>query len=116
MKDTTKDVKPKNEFFELIVQEVKKSNTTISQAELKRIVRATTTAMAEMVASGKEVRIKGFGTFTSKVRKARKGRNPTTGVAIEIAERRSPLFRPSTVLKTKTNEAHTKSHGHKAKK
>ena len=45
------------------------------------------------------VQITGFGTFESKARKARMGRNPRTGQAIHIAATRTPGFRAGKGLK-----------------
>jgi DNA-binding protein HU-beta len=45
----------------------------------------------------------GFGTFTCPTRKARKGRNPKTGEAIEIPAYTIPVFRPSKKLKASVN-------------
>lgn len=49
--------------------------------------------------SGERVQIAGFGTFECKNRKARRGRNPRTGEAIQIAASRAPAFRPGKGLK-----------------
>ena len=49
---------------------------------------------------GKKVSFVGFWTFTIARRKARIGRNPRTGEAMQIAEARVPKFRPGKQLKT----------------
>jgi DNA-binding protein HU-beta len=48
-----------------------------------------------------EVRLAGFGTFTSAKRAARNGVNPQTGRKIRIPARRVPKFRPAQELKNK---------------
>ncbi|NLF16523.1 MAG: HU family DNA-binding protein [Lentisphaerae bacterium] len=48
---------------------------------------------------GRKVAIPGFGTFSSRSRKARKGRNPATGKAITIAAKNYPVFRAGKTLK-----------------
>ncbi len=48
-----------------------------------------------------DVRLVGFGTFTSVKRKARLGRNPQTGESIKIAARKVPVFRAGKDLKSK---------------
>ena len=47
----------------------------------------------------KRVQITGFGTFESKHRKARMGRNPRTGEAIQIKATQTPAFRAGKGLK-----------------
>jgi DNA-binding protein HU-beta len=53
---------------------------------------------AELDGGGK-VQIAGFGTFTTKSRSARSGRNPATGAKITIDARTYPVFRPAKGLK-----------------
>ncbi|MDP8253261.1 MAG: HU family DNA-binding protein [Candidatus Kaelpia aquatica] len=49
---------------------------------------------------GDSVSITGFGTFKASQRKARTGRNPRTGEAIQIAARKVPVFKAGTGLKS----------------
>ena len=49
--------------------------------------------------SGKKVQITGFGTFETRKRKARDGRNPQTGERIKIAASRFPAFHAGKALK-----------------
>jgi integration host factor subunit alpha len=53
---------------------------------------------------GHDVKISGFGKWTVKSKKARKGRNPQTGEAIMIEARKVVTFKPSTVLRDKVND------------
>lgn len=48
---------------------------------------------------GNRVQITGFGTFETKKRKARTGRNPRTGETIKIAATKTPGFRAGKGLK-----------------
>ena len=52
---------------------------------------------------GQRVQITGFGTFESKHRKARQGRNPRTGQTIQIAATNTPAFRAGKGLKDAIN-------------
>lgn len=47
---------------------------------------------------GKRVTFSGFGSFEVKTRKARKGRNPRTGVPINIPQKKRVKFNPSQSL------------------
>ena len=49
--------------------------------------------------AGRKVSISGFGTFATKSRSARRGRNPATGAAIDIPARKYASFTPFTGLK-----------------
>ena len=50
------------------------------------------------------LKLNGFGNFTVKEKKARKGRNPQSGEAILIRERKVLKFKPSVVLKSEVNK------------
>jgi len=55
--------------------------------------------ISKALKGGNRVQITGFGTFESKQRKARMGRNPRTGQAIHIAATKTPGFRAGKGLK-----------------
>lgn len=52
----------------------------------------------------RKVTIPGFGTFGTRRRKARIGRNPATGAEIEIAAKKYPYFKPGKTLKDRVEE------------
>jgi len=54
--------------------------------------------------AGRDVQITGFGTFGSKHRSARKGRNPATGATIMIAAKKYPTFKAGKGLKDRVAE------------
>lgn len=55
--------------------------------------------IAGALRKGNRVQITGFGTFETKKRKARTGRNPRTGETIKIAATKTPGFRAGKGLK-----------------
>ena len=57
-----------------------------------------TVIQGQMRQPGREVVLRGFGTFRSKLVPARQGRNPKTGEACEIPEHIKVSFKPSKVL------------------
>jgi DNA-binding protein HU-beta len=61
--------------------------------------------IAEELVGGGKVAISGFGTFEARSRKARVGRNPHTGDAIDIPASRAPAFKAGKPLK-ETLRAH----------
>lgn len=86
---------------DLIAQVADKSK--LQKAEATRAVDATFDAIAEALKSGDEVRIVGFGSFVVSTRAAGTGRNPRTGQPIEIAESKTPKFKPGKGLKDAVN-------------
>jgi DNA-binding protein HU-beta len=59
--------------------------------------------IAESLKSGEKVTITGFGSFETRRREARTGRNPRTGKEIDIAASTSAAFRPGKGLKDAVN-------------
>ena len=70
---------------------------------LEQTVRDTALAVDDSLAKREPVSIAGFGTFTTKSRPARQGRNPRTGEAIAIAASTAPAFKPGKALRDAVN-------------
>ena len=66
-------------------------------------VDAVFETIGEALAEHEEVRIAGFGTFETKHRPARTGRNPQTGEAVSISASVAPAFRAGKALKEAVN-------------
>lgn len=79
------------------------SATDMTKADAQRAVDALFNAkdgiLTKALKKGDRVQITGFGTFETRKRKARTGRNPRTGKEIKIGPTVSPSFRPGKALK-----------------
>ena len=53
--------------------------------------------------SGDKVEIRGFGSFRTRQRNARLGRNPKTGDKVDVPAKRVPFFKPSKELRDSVN-------------
>lgn len=74
----------------------------LSKADAQRAVDALFNAggiISHALKQGDKVQITGFGTFETRARKARTGRNPRTGKEIKIEASVSPSFRAGKGLK-----------------
>jgi DNA-binding protein HU-beta len=71
----------------------------LSTIAAESAVNAVVEAISEALAAGDKVTIPGFGTFETRDRSARSGRNPQTGEAIEIAATTAPAFKAGSALK-----------------
>ena len=71
------------------------------RAQAARAVDAALASIAEALSNGQKVQLLGFGTFETRVRAARQGRNPHTQETIEIAESRSVGFKAGSALRGK---------------
>ena len=75
---------------ELIDAVANKAEVTKKQAEM--VISATIDTIMEAVASDDKVTLVGFGSFESRVRKAREGRNPKTNEKMNIPATKVPAF------------------------
>ena len=71
----------------------------LTKKDTERVLTAAIDAITAALVQGEKVQISGFGTFDTKEREARVGRNPHTREAIEIPATRVPGFKPSKALK-----------------
>lgn len=70
-----------------------------SKAQVERGVKAVLNVIHDQLVFGGNVRFNGFGTFSTRVNKSRKGRNPQTGEEIHIPETCVVKFTPGAALK-----------------
>ena len=77
--------------------------TELTKVKSAEAVEAVLVAVTESLKSGDSVTLVGFGTFSVTERKARNGRNPVTGQAIQIAAKKAPKFSAGKGLKEAVN-------------
>jgi DNA-binding protein HU-beta len=73
--------------------------TGMMKKDCDKVVNTIIDAIAGALAKGDRVQLVGFGTFEVRERKAREGRNPSTGEAIKIAASKVPAFKAGKALK-----------------
>lgn len=71
----------------------------LTKKDTERVINAAIDALTAAMMRGERVQISGFGTFETKDREARIGRNPHTKETIEIPATRVPAFKASKALK-----------------
>ncbi len=85
---------------ELVNRVVEKSG--LKKKDVEITVNALLDSISEALATGERVQLIGFGTFETRTRKARSGRNPQTGASIAIPESSVPAFKPGNKLRDVT--------------
>ncbi len=86
-----------------IVQAIYDRVGGFSKKEAADLVDLMFDTMKETLGRGEKIKISGFGNFVLRDKRERRGRNPQTGDAIVISERRVLTFKPSNVLKSDLN-------------
>jgi integration host factor subunit beta len=88
---------------ELILR-LAEANPKLYQRDIERIVTTMFNEIAEALARGDRVELRGFGAFSVKQRSARSGRNPRTGATVAVAEKAIPFFKTGKELRERLNE------------
>ena len=78
-------------------------NSGLSKADASKAVDGVFGAITQELRGRGEVRVVGFGTFSTSQRKATTGRNPRTGEAIQIPASTQPKFKAGKGLKEAVN-------------
>ncbi|MBI2606269.1 MAG: integration host factor subunit alpha [Deltaproteobacteria bacterium] len=76
-----------------------------SKKEAADLVEMVFNLIKDTLSRGEKIKISGFGNFVVRDKKPRTGRNPQTGEAIKITQRRVLTFKPSQVLRSEVNSA-----------
>lgn len=79
--------------------EVMAAKASITKKQAGEALDAVIDGITDALKKGKSVALTGFGTFTSKKRAAREGRNPATGAKIKIPEMMVARFKAGKGLK-----------------
>ncbi len=88
----------KTEFIEAVAQ-----NADIPKSTASKAVDAMVDVIGDTLRQGDQVSLVGFGTFLTRKREARQGRNPQTGEKINIKASRVPSFKAGKALKDAVN-------------
>ena len=67
--------------------------------ESDAVVSAIFDSVVRALPSGDKVEIRGFGSFGTRQRRGRIGRNPKTGAKVDVPPKRIPFFKPSKELR-----------------
>ena len=79
----------------------------LTARDAKTIVDTIMTEIGDTLAIGGRVELRGFGSFSVKVRPARQGRNPRTGASVSVAEKRVPFFKAGKELRQRVDGGRT---------
>jgi len=75
-----------------------------TRKESEVIVEAIFDSVVKSLRDGDKIEIRGFGSFRTRQRQSRIGRNPKTGARVDVPAKRIPYFKPSKELKDLVNQ------------
>jgi integration host factor subunit beta len=75
----------------------------LSRKDSETIVETIFDSIVKSLRNGDKIEIRGFGSFRTRQRKPRIGRNPKTGARVDVPAKKIPYFKPSKELKDLVN-------------
>ncbi len=79
--------------------------TVLPRKESEIVVETIFESIIQALQGNDKIEIRGFGSFRTRQRRGRIGRNPKTGAKVEVPPKRIPYFKPSKELKDFVNTA-----------
>ncbi|MFT7685861.1 MAG: integration host factor subunit beta [Candidatus Azotimanducaceae bacterium] len=86
-----------------LIERIAVVQTQLSVKDVELAVKMILEHLAEALAEGERIEIRGFGSFSLHYREARLGRNPKTGEKVELVGKYVPHFKPGKELKDRVN-------------
>ena len=79
----------------------------LTRKDSEMIVETVFDSIVRSLRAGDKIEIRGFGSFRTRQRKSRVGRNPKTGERVDVPSKKIPFFKPSKELRDSVNTGHT---------
>ena len=86
-----------------LIQKIADENPHLFQRDVERIVNTIFEEITDALANGDRVELRGFGAFSVKTRDSRIGRNPRTGEAVSVEQKKVPFFKTGKLLRDRLN-------------
>ena len=86
-----------------LILKITNKNSFLYQKDVYKIIDTLFNSVTKALNDGDRVELRGFGTFTTKLRNARIGRNPKTGEPVAIPQKKMPFFKMGKSMKERIN-------------
>lgn len=87
-----------------LLQALARENPELRAEDVERAVDIFFDEIADRLAKGGRVELRGFGAFSTRERDPRKGRNPRTGETVNVPHKRVPYFKPGKEMRERLNK------------
>lgn len=91
-----------------LVEELATHFYQLPHRDAELAVKTILDAVSEALVRGQRIEIRGFGSFSVNHREPRLGRNPRSGAAVQIPEKRVPHFKPGKALREAVDAPYAK--------
>ncbi|MGX5173788.1 integration host factor subunit beta [Aliikangiella sp. IMCC44653] len=92
-----------------LIERLAARQTQLSLKDVELVVKNILEHMAQSLAKGERIEIRGFGSFSLHYRAPRVGRNPKTGQSVQLEGKYVPHFKPGKELRDRVNDGIEKS-------
>lgn len=89
-----------------LIEQIAQKQSQLVHRDVESAVKTILEHMAECLAAGGRIEIRGFGSFALHHRPARVGRNPKTGATVSLPAKYVPHFKPGKELRERVNRVH----------
>ena len=86
-----------------LIQIITNKNSFLYQKDIHKIIDTLFNSITKALKDGDRVELRGFGTFKTKLRNARIGRNPKTGEPVAIPKKKITFFKMGKSMKERIN-------------
>ena len=86
-----------------LIKRISAQNPHLYDRDIEKVVNAIFDEMVEALRRGDRVELRGFGTFSARLRGARQGRNPRTGAVVAVAKKAIPAFKTGKEMRERIN-------------
>ena len=87
-----------------LIERLAESQSQLTAKDMELAVKLILDQMADSLARGERIEIRGFGSFSLHYRAPRIGRNPKTGEQVALSGKYVPHFEPGKELRERVNE------------
>jgi len=87
-----------------LIDRISRNQDQLPHRDIELAVKTIINCMSQALSTGERIELRGFGSFSLRYRKPREGRNPKSGMTVNINERYVPHFKPGKNLKNKVNQ------------
>lgn len=88
-----------------LIEQIAQKQSQLAYRDVELAVKTILEHMAERLASGDRIEIRGFGSFSLHFRPGRVGRNPKTGAPVSLPAKYVPHFKPGKELRERVDGA-----------
>ena len=86
-----------------LIAKLAAKNPALYHRDIERLVSTVLDEIGGALERGDRVELRGFGAFSVKQRDSRVGRNPRTGEAVPVGEKKVPYFKTGKQLRERLN-------------